>query len=114
MPPQPIKYPALRDWFDQKLYAYGGRRYGPSALARDLGVAASVATNWINGVRAPEEIWIYLLAFHLHCDPTAIFTALGQPPRYLAFHRYQVALCRASEAEREQLLVGLAKPPAGK
>lgn len=103
MTTQKIRYPALRDWFDRRLYAYGGRRYGPSALAKDVGVAAAVATNWSNGVRAPEEFWIYVLAFHFHCDPTEIFTALGQQPRHAAYHRLQAAICLASDADREKV-----------
>lgn len=71
---RPVRYPQLRAWFDVR-FQERGPRYGPSALAEELGLNRQTTTRWANGENAPDFYWLYRLAYHFRREPAEVFLA---------------------------------------
>lgn len=55
-----------------------GPRYGPSALAEELGINRQTTSRWANGENAPDFYWLYRLAYHCRHEPVEVFLAVGR------------------------------------
>ena len=74
---RPVRYPQLRAWFEAR-FQERGPRYGPAALAEELGLNRQTTSRWANSENAPDFYWLYRLAYHFQREPAEVFQAVSK------------------------------------
>jgi hypothetical protein len=68
------------DWLERMMFERGGRKYGPTALARDLGIRPATVTEWSTIGRIPDRTMIQQIAVHFGTTSRHIYGLLGETP----------------------------------